>query len=114
MLPVGTGTIGDVAKLLSLGDLCKTLGKEKGKLVFDISRGIDKEPVKYTKGALAKSITAFKSFRPVTLDDMDNWVKLLAMDLLTRTDNDFKRNHRFPKTCVIQYYYREGTLSLPN
>ena len=108
LLPFENGTIGDVAKLLSLGDLCKKLGNEKGKFVFDISRGIDKEPVKHTKGVLAKSITAFKSFSPVTIDGMKKWVNLLATDLLSRTDNDFKRNNRIPKTCSVQYYYREG------
>ena len=108
LLPFENGTMGNVAKLLSLGDLCKALGDEKGKYVFDISRGIDKEPVKSTKGALAKSITAFKSFAPVTIDGMENWIKLLATDILSRIDNDSKRNNRFPKVCTIQYYYREG------
>ena len=108
LLPSENKTIGQVAKLLSLADLCHELGDKKGKLVFDISRGIDREPVKATKGALAKSITAFKSFGPTTIDEMGSWINLLATDVLSRADNDTKRNNRFPKTCSIQYFYREG------
>ena len=95
-----------IEQFLSLNDLNRVLGYEYAKMVFDFCRGIDEEPVKETKGALSKSITAFKSFGPTNIHSLKKWITLLATDVFARVIADTKRNNRFPKSCTIQYYYR--------
>ena len=101
-------TMGSIRRLLSLHDLTRSLSCPKlARMVFDASRGEDDEAVRETKlheCCLTKSITAFKSFRPVhTIDALDHWVRLLASDVVHRVEVDTKRNNRKPKNCNIQY-----------
>lgn len=79
---------------------------DTAQFVFDICRGIDKEPVKETKGALVKSITAFKSF-PATdcKQQIKSWLELLAREVVLRVSQDTKRHGRHPKTCTLSYTY---------
>lgn len=80
--------------------------EETANFVFEACRGVDGEAVKETTGALIKSITAFKSF-PATslLRDIQNWVTLMANEIVTRVSKDSVRNHRYPKTCTLNYTY---------
>ena len=92
---------------LSLPILQQALNSvETSQFVFDSCRGIDREVVKETMGALVKSITAFKSF-PATSDkaDIQNWLQLLATEVVSRVGTDTGRNHRYPKSCTLQYSY---------
>ncbi len=98
-----------IAQFLSLNELNNALGYQNAKLIFDACRGIDDEPVKETKGALSKSITAFKSFGPTNISCLGKWITLLATDIFNRVNADCIRNNRFPKICTIQYYYRRET-----
>ena len=95
-----------IEKYLSLHELTQALGHQTAKIVFDACRGIDEEPVRETKGALSKSITAFKSFAPTIIKQLTKWITLLATDIFARVSADIKRNNRFPKSCTIQFYYR--------
>ena len=107
LLPPNEDTMGSIAQLLSLEQLSSALGPDTGRAVWNASRGIDDEPVRETKRALTKSITAFKSFTVRNEDDVAKWITLLATDLLARVTKDTSRNSRFPTACTIQYYYRE-------
>jgi hypothetical protein len=108
LLPEGEDTMGSVARLLSLHELTQRLGRETAQRVFNAARGIDDEPVLETKGALTKSITAFKSFGATYLEDLDKWTRLLATDVVARVEQDSKRNERYPKSCNIQYVFSSG------
>lgn len=105
LLPPGEETMGSIARLLSLPVLCQEMGSETGRMVFDACRGIDTELVKETAGALAKSITAFKSFSRTALssDETVKWLSLLATDVVSRVDQDCARNQRYPQSLSIQY-----------
>ena len=109
LLPPNEDKMSSIAKYLSLDDLNKAIGYQSAKMVFDACRGIDDEPVKETKGALSKSITAFKSFGPTNILNLGKWMKLLTTDVFARVKADSMRNNRFPKICTIQYYYRRDT-----
>lgn len=98
-----------IQQYLSLNELTQALGNQTAKIVFDACRGIDEEPVKETKGALSKSITAFKSFGPTNIKYLNKWTTLLTIDVFSRVIDDSKRNNRFPKSCTIQYYYKKET-----
>jgi nucleotidyltransferase/DNA polymerase involved in DNA repair len=107
MLPENEDTMGSIRRLLTLEELSTHLGSsEMGRMVYDYSNGIDYEPVKQTKGALTKSITAFKSFSVRSREDVTKWITLLATDMLLRVDVDSSRNNRFPTTCTVQFYVR--------
>ena len=109
LLPPNEDKMSSIAKYLSLDDLNKAIGYQSAKMVFDACRGIDDEPVKETKGALSKSITAFKSFGPTNISNLGKWITLLTTDVFARVKADSMRNNRFPKICTIQYYYRRDT-----
>lgn len=98
-----------IRQYLSLDELNSALGLKDAKMVFDACRGIDDEPVRETKGALSKSITAFKSFGPAHIQQLRKWITLLIKDIFTRVSADMKRNNRFPKSCTVQYYYKRET-----
>ena len=108
LLPDGEETMGSIARLLSLHALVQVLGADLGRSAFEASRGMDAEPVKETKGALTKSITAFKSFLKTRMNGMEKWISLLATDVVVRVKLDFKRNNRYPKMCNIQHVRTEG------
>jgi len=112
LLPADKDKLGSIARLLSLDQLASALGSETGRAVWNAARGIDEEPVRETKRALTKSITAFKSFTVRSEEDVPKWIALLATDLFARVKADFTRNRRFPTMCTVQYYYRqEGEFS---
>ena len=108
LLPPNEDSMGSIARLLSLEQLCSTLGPDIGTQVWNASRGIDDEPVRETKRALTKSITAFKSFTVRNDNDVPKWIALLSVDLVARVQADTHRNSRSPTNCTIQYYFREG------
>lgn len=99
-------------RLLSLPVLCKALGMQSGKMVFDLCRGISDEPVKETRGALTKSVTAFKSFGEADSLSLQKWISVLVTDVIHRIQVDTERNNRYPTTCVIQYYWKNEGESL--
>lgn len=113
LLPPNEIKMSSIAQYLSLNELNNALGYQNAKMVFDACRGIDDEPVKETKGALSKSVTAFKSFGPTNIDNLHKWITLLASDVFARVNADSIRNNRFPKICTIQYYYRRETGEWP-
>jgi nucleotidyltransferase/DNA polymerase involved in DNA repair len=72
--------------------------------LFEACRGIDREEVKETRGALVKSITSFKSFTATSnWNDIRTWVDLMAAEVVTRVQNDTARYARYPKTCTLSY-----------
>jgi nucleotidyltransferase/DNA polymerase involved in DNA repair len=124
---VGVGPKASMGSIqqISLPTLQQSLGGGSGggaaagldttaQFVFDSCRGIDREVVKETMGALVKSITAFKSF-PATCDttDIQNWLQLLATEVVSRVGTDAGRNHRYPKSCTLQYSYTITTTTTP-
>jgi DNA polymerase eta len=79
---------------------------ETSQFVFQACQGIDNEPVNETSGALVKSITAFKSFTAnKNQGEVLTWLKLLAKEIAERVAQDSARNHRYPKTCTLNYTY---------
>lgn len=111
LLPPDATQLSDVARHLSLPQLVGALGQDTGQWVFDLVRGVDHEAVKETAGALVKSITAFKSFSRVSVSsgECHEWLVLLATDVVSRVQVDFQRNHRYPKSCTIQYAVASDT-----
>lgn len=80
--------------------------QETASFIFGACRGVDNEDVRETNGALVKSITAFKSFPATSLvDEIQNWISLMANEVVTRVCQDSARNHRYPKTCTLNYTY---------
>ena len=104
--------VGSIAKNLSLPALRQGLrSDETAQWVFDVARGIDREPVvAKNDSAVTKSITAFKSlpFRTegYSFEDASTWIRLLAREVVTRVEKDMTRNRRYPRSCTIQYSYR--------
>jgi DNA polymerase eta len=79
---------------------------ETAQFVFQACQGIDHELVNETSGALVKSITAFKSFTAnKNHGEVHTWLKLLAKEITDRVTQDAARNHRYPKTCTLNYNY---------
>ena len=108
LLPEDEDRMGSIARLLSINDLAQKLGRETAQRVFNVARGVDNEAVQETKGALTKSIMAFKSFGATYLEGLDKWTRLLATDVVARVEQDSKRNERYPKSCNIQYIFSSG------
>jgi hypothetical protein len=71
-------TMGDLQQI-PLPVLQKYFSDETASFIFGACRGVDNEAVRETKGALVKSITAFKSF-PATsrVEEIKNWVSLMS------------------------------------
>jgi len=106
LLPEHEDTMGSIARLLNFNQLTLSLGDDIARMVWNYASGIDQEEVKDTKGALTKSITAFKSFTVRRREDVSKWISLLSIDVLKRVDVDSNRNNRVPTTCTVQYYIR--------
>ena len=107
-------TMGDLAQI-SLSVLEQRFSPETARFIFDASRGIDQEQVRETSGALVKSITAYKSF-PATnrRDEIQKWLDVLSVEVITRVAKDSARNKRYPKTCTLNYsYYTTDTGKRP-
>ena len=100
-------TMGNLRDYLSLPQLATALGFESAQRVFDNARGIDNETVKETAGALVKSVTAFKSFFQASMGSPEvmKWIQLLSLDVVSRVQQDMERNHRYPKSCSVQYTF---------
>ncbi|KAG7344233.1 DNA polymerase IV [Nitzschia inconspicua] len=98
-------TMGDLAQV-PLTVLQQAFSSETAHFVFQACQGIDNEMVKETSGALVKSITAFKSFTAnKNHGEVLGWLKLLANEIVERVAQDAARNHRYPKTCTLNYTY---------
>lgn len=111
---------GDAATMMDLQQvplpvLQKHFSEDTANFVFEACRGIDHESVKETTGALVKSITAFKSFPPTSnINEIQNWLSLMATEVVDRVATDSLRNHRYPKTCTLSYtYYTTDSGSRP-
>lgn len=133
-------TVGSIARYLSLSDLQHGLSSDgaTAQRVFDIARGLDREPVESkteSSAVLTKSITAFKSlnFPPPltdryprtqrkdpgivvghTLVEAEPWIELLAREVVTRVERDASRNDRYPRSCTIQYAQASATTNNSN
>ena len=108
-------TMGNLRQV-PLPTLERHFSRETAQFIFDACRGIDHEVVKETTGALVKSITAFKSF-PATASctEIRNWLELLAREVTSRVAKDTARNHRYPKSCTLNFsYYTTPTGQRPN
>jgi DNA polymerase eta len=102
-----SATMRDLSQL-SLPLLQKNFSAETAQFVFQACQGIDNEEVTETSGALVKSITAFKSFTATASnnkEEVHSWLKLLAKEIAERVAQDAARNHRYPKTCTLNYSF---------
>mmetsp|Transcript_23630 Transcript_23630/g.57936 ORF Transcript_23630/g.57936 Transcript_23630/m.57936 type:complete len:691 (+) Transcript_23630:196-2268(+) len=98
-------TMGDVAQV-PLPVLLHHFSQETALFVFDACRGNDNEQVKETTGALVKSITAFKSFTAtIQVSEIQKWLNIISIEIVTRVGRDAARNKRYPKTCTLNYTY---------
>lgn len=117
LLPAGAPTtVAAIADHLSLPQLEQALGVESAQWVYDLAHGIDREAVvAKNSSAVTKSITAFKSLPPKigghSLEDCRDWIRLLADEVVGRIERDAARNHRYPRSCNIQYYRQASTES---
>jgi DNA polymerase eta len=98
----------------TMADLCQValptlqqhFSEETAQFVFHACRGMDREAVKETAGALVKSITAFKSITATAnRSAIQNWLNLLASEIVTRVTTDSARYLRYPKSCTLNYNY---------
>jgi nucleotidyltransferase/DNA polymerase involved in DNA repair len=102
-------TMSDLATV-PLPTLRAAFSAETAQFVFQACQGIDHEAVNETSGALVKSITAFKSFTAnKNQGEVHTWLKLLAKEIVDRVTQDTARNHRYPKTCTLNYDYYTTT-----
>jgi nucleotidyltransferase/DNA polymerase involved in DNA repair len=111
--------VGSIARHLSLLTLQHALADQAtAQRVFDLARGVDREPVEAktesSSAVLTKSITAFKSlnFAPPnthrdvmghTLTEAMPWIQLLSREVVTRIERDYSRNDRYPRNCSVHY-----------
>ena len=120
-------TVGSIARYLSLPTLRAALSDTAtAEWVYHIARGVDHEMVQaktQSSAVLTKSITSFKSlnFAPISSNESLNestrsgapvghsvaeaarWIELVAQEVVTRVERDTARNHRYPRSCTIQY-----------
>jgi nucleotidyltransferase/DNA polymerase involved in DNA repair len=122
-------TVRDIVRHLTLPRLlqCGHFSEPTARWIWHIGHGRDHEPVqaKDQTAVLTKSITAFKSLNfgyddaheeinngnnshnnykhGHLLGDATPWIQLLAQEVVDRVTRDEQRNHRYPKSCVIQY-----------
>lgn len=105
-------TMGDLAKL-GLQDLSKQFGEKTGTWLYQISRGIDLEPV--LSRQTAKSIGCSKRFLGKqmlnTLSKVTYWVKNLTEELEERLVSDKERNQRDASQLVINISNAAGSFS---
>jgi DNA polymerase eta len=114
----GNQDLKELANSASMADLSKiplpalqsSFSSETAQFIFQACQGIDNEPVNETSGALVKSITAFKSFTATNnATVIHNWLELLANEIAERVSQDTARNHRYPKSCALNYSYYATT-----
>lgn len=70
--------------------------------IYDICRGIDMSLV--VEKRFAKSFLSAKALRPSasSWNELLNWIKILANELLMRVNEELETNNRYPSTiCVI-------------
>jgi DNA polymerase eta len=99
---LGVKTCGELWKLDSTV-LRRKLGDEKGKWVFDVSRGICNDPVvdkSYTKSMLAAKALNPPMFRK---EQMTRWLEILCNELYGRLMDDFETTGRWPRTFTFVY-----------
>jgi DNA polymerase eta len=110
----GNQDLKEFANSASMADLSKiplpalqsSFSSETAQFIFQACQGIDNEPVNETSGALVKSITAFKSFTATNnATVIHDWLELLANEIAERVSQDTARNHRYPKSCALNYSY---------
>jgi DNA polymerase eta len=100
-----SATMEDLAQI-PLPVLQKSLSSDTAQFVYLAARGIDREAVKETTGALVKSITAFKSFTATSdKEEIETWLEVLSSEVISRVQKDTSRNHRYPKSCTLNYTY---------
>lgn len=107
-------TMGDLAQVpLPLLQHC--LSEETAQFVYSACRGMDREVVKETAGALVKSITAFKSFTATSNQhEIEKWLDIIVGEIVSRVSKDTARNKRYPKCCTLNYtYYTTSTGKRP-
>ncbi|KAI8848069.1 hypothetical protein BC829DRAFT_394660 [Chytridium lagenaria] len=85
----------------SLDFLKAEFGEEKGRWIYNISRGICDEPV--SEVARHKSIGANKNLRPPANSDNDlnKWIEMLSSEIFYRLQNELVENKRWPKNIGI-------------
>lgn len=105
LLPPDQDSVSSITRHLSLPQLTQHFKSyETANLIYNLSRGICNQPVKATHKVLNKSITSFKSFPKVqNVQEIQPFVTLLGKDLIKRVLLDWKWNHRWPKSCSLQY-----------
>ncbi len=71
--------------------------------IYGIIRGIDSSPV--TPRSKPKSFMAAKSLRPALKEWslIEQWLKLLSLEIWERLDEDYQVNARWPKTINLTY-----------
>ena len=100
-----SATMADLATI-PLPALQSSISSDTAQFIFQACQGIDNEAVSETSGALVKSITAFKSFTATkNSSEIYDWLNLLATEIAERVAQDTGRNHRYPKSCTLNYTY---------
>ena len=79
-----------------------------------VSRGEDADPVVANVRDGAKSVTAFKSFKPVfEKARAHTWLKVLALELAERLAEDRRRFSRTPRTVRLEWRAEPNARALP-
>ncbi len=79
-----------------------------------VSRGEDADPVTANVRDGAKSVTAFKSFKPVfEKARAHTWLKVLALELAERLAEDRRRFSRTPRTVRLEWRAEPNARALP-
>jgi DNA polymerase eta len=79
-----------------------------------VSRGEDSDPVVANVRDGAKSVTAFKSFKPVfEKARAHTWLKVLALELAERLAEDRRRFSRTPRTVRLEWRAEPNARALP-
>ncbi|XKL63029.1 hypothetical protein PGB90_005393 [Kerria lacca] len=100
-------TIGEIFKF-GLQDLQQIFGNKSGSWLYNISRGIDLEPVK--SRTVSKSLGCCKNFKGIsaltTKTDIEYWLKELCMEIHDRVQEDFSLNKRKATLLTLSLHQR--------
>ncbi|XP_024941471.1 DNA polymerase eta isoform X2 [Cephus cinctus] len=106
---LGCNVMADLLRY-TLQDLQKRFDDKTGLWLYNIARGMDKEPV--VARLVCKSIGACKKFPGkqaiTTMDVLQHWIGELAADVCDRLEQDFEENQRRATLLTVSYHYYQN------
>ncbi|KAJ3095438.1 DNA-directed DNA polymerase eta rad30 [Phlyctochytrium bullatum] len=98
---LGVKTAGEIWAF-PLDHLIREFGEERGRWVYNVSRGMCEEEV--TEVKKVKSMGANKTLRPPvkTDEEFNRWLEVLASEVFFRLQQELADSNRWPKTITVR------------